>query len=486
MLSLGILLKRTLGPTARCAVPVALCAVTLAACGSQPKQPKSTSTKTVVKPPPKSSHVVYIYSSLPLRGPERSKSLQVEKGIEFALERAGNKAGTYRIKYNADQRLDDTAKPVKQRRRGRTGAKRTSSKQTSTGWDATQTWKNAQEAASNPQTVAYVGDLDSGATELSLPILNQAGIVQLTPGSGYPGLTDSYNSKYGINQTPNEPGKYYPQQSQRTLLRMIPSDIVQAGAVLEVLSETGCTRFAAWRFGQAPEAKALFNAVIATATKYPEYKLTYYKPPQLPSSAKNYDAYVKAYTDYAKALGLAPASVHCAVLVGHVTPQAAALTFELHEQLPVSSPIVGTNGFCSSRWLQEIRPAAEAKAVAPVLYCTTPALPVAGYSGGGRSFQRLFESAFHRKPTAYDYYGYVAAKLVIGAVRDVGPGQDPRLEVTTTLIDSFASTQLELYDSKFDRGDLQPLATYGVDDFVDGNPKPHKTVTPSPLLLSAG
>ncbi len=175
------------------------------------------------------------------------------------------------------------------------------------------------------------------------------------------------------------------------------------------------------------------------------------------------------------------------MLVGHVTPAAVSLTFQLHEQLPIGAAIVGTSGFCSSRWLKGIRPKAYVtKAVAPVLYCTTPALPVTAYSGGGH-FQRLFESAFHRKPTAYDYYGYVAAKLVIGAVRDVGPGEDPRLEVTNSLVGDIASGQLELYDYYFDHGgDLQSFATYGVDDFVDGIPKPHKTVTPRPLLLSAG
>ena len=58
------------------------------------------------------------------------------------------------------------------------------------------------DGARNPQTVAYIGDLNTGATELSLPILNQAGIVQLTPGSGYPGLTDKVT---GVTVTPGEP-----------------------------------------------------------------------------------------------------------------------------------------------------------------------------------------------------------------------------------------------------------------------------------------
>ena len=74
--------------------------------------------------------------------------------------------------------------------------------------------RSAETAARNPQTVAYVGDLNTGATELSLPDPNQAGIVELTPGSGYPGLTDKVT---GVTVTPGEPNRYYP-QSRPSLL----------------------------------------------------------------------------------------------------------------------------------------------------------------------------------------------------------------------------------------------------------------------------
>ncbi len=104
---------------------------------------------------------------------------------------------------------------------------------TSHGWNPAATIQSAVTAARNQQTVAYIGDLDSGATQLSLPILNQAGIVQLTPGSGYPGLTDDVKN---VTFPLGEPNKYYP-QSRPSLFRLVPNDIIQAAAIVDWLKD---------------------------------------------------------------------------------------------------------------------------------------------------------------------------------------------------------------------------------------------------------
>ena len=48
---------------------------------------------------------------------------------------------------------------------------------------------NAWEAANDPSTIAYLGEFNSGATTVSLPILNHAGIPQVSPSNTYAGLT---------------------------------------------------------------------------------------------------------------------------------------------------------------------------------------------------------------------------------------------------------------------------------------------------------
>ena len=59
-------------------------------------------------------------------------------------------------------------------------------------------------AAQNNSTIAYLGDYDSGATAISLPLINDAGILQISPASRYVGLT---SAQYAGQ---DEPDRFYP------------------------------------------------------------------------------------------------------------------------------------------------------------------------------------------------------------------------------------------------------------------------------------
>lgn len=467
-MALGNLLLRTLALGA-------LCALLVAACGSQQK-PSST-TSTAATPPAHGSDTVAIYSSLPRRGPERTATSQIEQGIKLALKLAHGKVKPrFHVVYHP---LSDSPPPTKHRHGGpaspstndrlNSGVTTTTATSTSS-WGAAKTVDNASQAARDPQTVAYIGDLNSGATELSLPILNQAGIAQITPGSGYPGLTDAYKD---ITENQTEPGRYYP-QTTRNLLRMIPSDIVQASAALEVLHKTGCQVVAAWSFGGGSEATALLNAVAKTAALY---EMKNVLPGKLPPASKGDLDYVGA---------LKPANVHCAVMVGHPTAAAELLTTELREQLGPATAIVGTSGFCTSSWARGI-PKADAKGVVPGLYCMTPYLPITAYKRSV-AFVARFRALYHRTPTAYSYYGYEAAEIVLRALQDIASSDDTRQAVLTGLFTELVPDELGPPPFTFSNGSVVSTE-YGVDNFnAAGMPTPHGTVAPSSayLLPSAG
>ena len=103
--------------------------------------------------------VVDIYSSLPLRGPAAAEAVPLANGIKLALSQSGGKAGPFTVQYT---RLDDSTADG--------------------GWDASQTASNARKAAADPRAVYYIGEFDDDASEVSMPILNQAGIAQVSPG----------------------------------------------------------------------------------------------------------------------------------------------------------------------------------------------------------------------------------------------------------------------------------------------------------------
>ncbi len=420
-----------------------LCMLALAACGSQQPAHTDSSTAAASPKPARGAGTVEIYSSLPLSGPERVASLQIEQGIRLALDRARHRAGRFTIRYRA---LSDAS--------ARTH-----------GWNPTATVSNAVAAARNPQTVAYIGELDSGATALSLPILNQAGIVAITPGSGYPGLTD----KVAGVTAPGEPGVFYP-HGRPTLLRLIPDYVVEAATAVDWLRhDTGCSHLAAASFGGV-RAASLVTAIAKTAALYG----LAFQPTAPPGNR------VKNYLDYAVALR--DHGVNCFVLAGHVTRAAVAFTNMLNAQLPVGSVILGTSGFCTPAWSDQARGGVSTK-VADALYCTTPLRPVSEYLGG-TSFARIYQSERGRPPGAYAYYGYLAARLVLAAIGAASPRADVRGQVLSNLIDNYASNELGTYGFDGTDGRISST-TYGLDRVANGVPIPDRRITPSLLLVES-
>ena len=91
---------------------------------------------------------------------------------------------------------------------------------------------NAKTAAQDTSTIAYLGDYNSAATAVSLPLINAAGILQVSPASPYVGLTSS------LDAGQDEPERFYP-SGQRTFGRLQPGDPVQAAAQVQLMRSLG-------------------------------------------------------------------------------------------------------------------------------------------------------------------------------------------------------------------------------------------------------
>src|SRR5204862_7478517 len=106
--------------------------------------------------------------------------------------------------------------------------------------DEGQTAQNARRAASDPTTIYYLGEFNSGGTKVSLPILNKAGIPQISPSNTYGGLT---TNEPGAE--PGEPDKYYP-SGERTYARVVPRDKIQGAALVATMQGDGCKTATLW------------------------------------------------------------------------------------------------------------------------------------------------------------------------------------------------------------------------------------------------
>ena len=150
-----------------------------------------------------------------MQGTARGQSLAVIDGEKLALEelaRAGSSA-SIKLKYVS---LDD------------------STAQNPGTADEGQTAQNARKAVRDQSTIYYLGEFNSGGTKVSLPVLNKAGIPQISPSNTYVGLTtDEPGSE------PGEPDKYYP-AGNRTYARVVPRDKIQGAALVAVMKADGC------------------------------------------------------------------------------------------------------------------------------------------------------------------------------------------------------------------------------------------------------
>jgi ABC-type branched-subunit amino acid transport system substrate-binding protein len=159
-----------------------------------------------------------IYVSLPLSGERAGEGRAISNGARLALAEAGGRVGEFRIKAIY---LDDTG-----------GRSR---------WSPVASAANARRAAEDSSTIGYIGELDSGATRFSLPITNQAGIAQVSPGA-----TAVYLTRYVTEE--RSPERYRPSE-ERTFARLVPDREDERRAALRLtrrLGEVG--RVASYRF----------------------------------------------------------------------------------------------------------------------------------------------------------------------------------------------------------------------------------------------
>ena len=156
------------------------------------------------------SGTIKIISSLPRTGSSNAVSGAMVNGIRLALAEAGNKAGPFTITY---EDWDDAS------------AKKGD-------WDPEVEAANADKAVKDPNIMAYIGTYNSGAAKISMPVLNRAGLVMISPANSYPGLT-----KPGLGEA-NEPDIYRP-SGKLDFFRVVPADDIQGAMGARWMKQMG-------------------------------------------------------------------------------------------------------------------------------------------------------------------------------------------------------------------------------------------------------
>jgi branched-chain amino acid transport system substrate-binding protein len=381
--------------------------------------------------------VVDVYSSLPMHGPSASAASAIVDGIRLALAQADARAGTFSVHYTA---LDDSD---------------------GDGWDASRTAADARRVAGDPRAVYYVGEFDDGASEVSMPILNDAGIPQVSATNTYVGLT-----RKGPGTTTNEPRQYWP-TGTRTYLRIVPTDMVQGAAVLLAMKQAGCTRVAV-----ADDAEP-YGAGIArlVALENAGYDLDLVSTTRIDLAGR------RARSDATRTQA---GRSDCLLLAGVASRAAVRLTEKLHAAAPAAR-IFAPSAMCTSAWTNP-RDGGVLSAIDPLIECTAMTRSLTSYPGG-QKFLAAYKAAYPgASPSPYAILGYEAMMLGLSTIARLGPNGDSKSAVRSAL---FSTTNrhsaLGTYD--FDSDGDTTLRSYGLYRVGrSGDPVFLRTITPAQVL----
>jgi branched-chain amino acid transport system substrate-binding protein len=333
---------------------------------------------------------VTIYSSLPLQGASRVNSESVNNGAKMALKTVNNQVGGYKITFKP---LDDATASAGQ-------------------WDQGQTSANARKAVQDKSTIAYIGEFNSGATAISLPILNQAGIPQVSPSNTAVGLT---TNEPGADV--GEPTKYYP-TGTRTYARVVPRDTIQGAAVTEAMKEDGCkTVFIAndkQVYGQGL-SKVVQKDAAAAGIKV--------------AGNDGYDPKASNYRSLAAKIKGTGADCFFGSII--VDNNGVQLYKDVFAGVP-GVKMYGPDGVAETTFADPKQGGIPAN-VAKDVEITVATLSQDKYPPEGQKFFANYKKTYGKDPETYAIYGYESMSLILDAMKRAGAKGNDRAAVNTAI-----------------------------------------------------
>jgi branched-chain amino acid transport system substrate-binding protein len=324
-----------------------------------------------------SSDKIVVYSSLPRQGTNTAQTDTLVEQIRNTLE--GKKVGNYTIEYKD---LDD------------------SSAAAGGDWDGAVAQSNANTAAADPDAMIFIGHYNSGAAKLTIPILNAACLVMISPANTYPGLTKEVA---GVTE-PGEPGSYYP-GGYRNYTRVIATDDKQGAAGAEWAKKMGATKVYVLDDTQVygkglARAWALHAKTIGLQVVSPN------------ETSEGFDA---AATDYAAVAQKILASGADFIYIGSITGQnTGKLWKDLRDAMP-NVPMMSGDGVFEESWYTGAGTAGNGT------YLTFGGVGPDQLTGAGKTWFEDYKATHGDKsPSTYTAYGNAAAAVALDALTRAG------------------------------------------------------------------
>lgn len=372
------------------------------------------------------SPVIKIISSLPRTGSANAQSQTMVNGIKMAIEEAGGKIGEFTIAY---EDWDD-ASPE----RGQ--------------WDPAVEAANAQKAIKDPDIMAYIGTYNSGAAKISMPILNQASLVMVSPANTYPGLT-----KPGTGEA-NEPQVYRP-SGKINYFRVVPADDIQGEVAAMWAKELGVKKVFILH------DRELYGKGVADVFKRACGKLGIqvvgYEG--IDPKAANYRSLVT------KIKGTDPDMVYFG---GTTQTNAGQLAKDL-VAVGAKAKLMLPDG-CREQALIE---SAGKDNLNDRTYVTFGGLPPEQLKGRGKDFYDNYKKKFNAEPEAYAVYGYEAGRVALEGIKRTGKKDREAIRAAIAGLHDFDGV---LGKWSFDQNGDTSLKVMAVEEIKEGKFTPVRIV----------
>ncbi|MFO0822733.1 MAG: branched-chain amino acid ABC transporter substrate-binding protein [Gemmataceae bacterium] len=376
-------------------------------------------------------NTVKIVSSLPRTGSAKGQTDTIVNGIKMAVEEYGEIAG---MKV-AHQDMDDATAQAGQ-------------------WDADKEATNALEAAADKDVVAFIGPYNSGAAKVSMPKLNEAGLLQVSPAATWPGLT----KKVPGDDKSGEP-EIYRKSGKITFCRVCPTDFVQ-GPLSAVFAKEVLKISRVYIL----DDKELYGAGIAGLfeAKCKELGIEVLGKESIDSKQPNFKNTM---------LKIAPLKPQLLYFGGTSQSGGPQIAKDLKAQPELADcPMMAPDGCYEEAFIK----GAGADVVNGRVYATIGGKDPSQLTGAGAEFVKRYKEKFKTDPEAYAVYGYEAAKVVLEAIKKVG--SKDREAIRKAVLETKEFTAGALGKWGFDADGDTTLNVLTISKIVDGKFKPEKTI----------
>jgi len=362
-----------------------LCAGPIGACGDDPSD--------------ETNRTLNLYVSAPMKGGRGGED--TASAVKIAVKNAGGAVDSAAIEVIA---LNDSAPD---------GA-----------FDPKLVRENALRAAKDDQAIAYIGEFDSGGTEIAMPILNRAGILHVSSGSTAVKLTEP---------SPDEGERLRP-TGVTTFGRVVPNDMVQAGALEEFMGQESVKKVYVVDDGgtYGVGLRDLFEKA-ATANG-----IEVIDGPRLNDRTE--------FGDLAERISGTDPN---ALLYAGSDLELAFSLFEAVHRANGHIKLFGGDGLALSGFLTTLGP------IELDTYVTAPQLPTGNYARSGEDFLDGFREEFGREAEPMSVFGYEAGAVVVDSIR-----RGVRGDISTDAISSLRTGTREAFFDTTERA--SPLGSYSI------------------------